>query len=50
MSEDLGIKVVEKEKVFWENLKEKVESDNSNMKNSIEINDHIKKLIETKLK
>ena len=50
MSEDLGIKVVEKEKVFWENLKEKVESDNLNMKNSIEINDHIMKLVETKLK
>lgn len=50
MKEDLGIKVIGKDKVFWQNLKEKLEKDTEDFTNSIEINNFLMKLVEKKLK
>ena len=41
---------MDKYKVFWVNLKEKLETDTEDFKNSIEINDFLMKLVEKKLK
>jgi len=41
---------MDKDKVFWVNLKEKLEKDTEDFKNSIEINDFLMKLVEKKLK
>jgi len=41
MSEDLKIKIGSPEVVWWTDLKEKVESDNVNLKRQIEINTRI---------
>ncbi len=50
MTEDLGVKIVDKEKVYWERLKENVDKEIENAKNSIIINEHILELIKEKLK
>ena len=41
---------MDKDKVFWVNLKEKLEKDTENFINSIEINNFLMKLIKKKLK
>jgi len=50
MKEDLGIKVVDKDKVYWENLKTNIENQLEEAKNSIIVNEHILLLVKKKLK
>jgi len=50
MEDDLGIKVATKEEAFWIELKDKIEKDNVNFNRNIEINNHVMKFVEDKIK
>ncbi len=50
MAEDLGIKLVDKELVFWETERENLEKAIDNGAKTIEIQKHLLKFVEKKLK
>lgn len=50
MTEDLKAKIGTPEEVFWTGVKEKCETDILGAKREIEINEHIIKLAEEKIK